>query len=133
MLSRRAARSRADPSGLPPRIHRTGRTMQFNARTTPQTIEALAFVISGGSANDTTPMVGLYRSGPRLERIMRPCNVDLQVGSSSRLRCSSRDWFQGMSMVHLRAESLEIWPLARRVGPTNEPDDAALDVAIAGR
>jgi hypothetical protein len=25
----------------PPRIHRTGRTMQFNARTTPQTIEAL--------------------------------------------------------------------------------------------
>ena len=41
MLSRRAARSRADPSGLPPRIHRTGRTMQFNARTTPQTVEAL--------------------------------------------------------------------------------------------
>ena len=25
----------------PPRIHRTGRTMQFNARTTPQTVEAL--------------------------------------------------------------------------------------------
>jgi len=24
-----------------PRIHRTGRTMQFNARTTPRTIEAL--------------------------------------------------------------------------------------------
>ncbi len=25
----------------PPRIHRTGRTVQFNARTTPQTVEAL--------------------------------------------------------------------------------------------
>ena len=25
----------------PPRIHRTGRTMQFNARTTPQTVEEL--------------------------------------------------------------------------------------------
>jgi hypothetical protein len=25
----------------PPRIHRAGRTMQFNARTTPQTVEAL--------------------------------------------------------------------------------------------
>jgi hypothetical protein len=29
------------PARRPPRIHRTGRTMQFNARTTPQTIEAL--------------------------------------------------------------------------------------------
>jgi hypothetical protein len=25
----------------PPRIHRAGRTMQFNARTTPQTVKAL--------------------------------------------------------------------------------------------
>lgn len=25
----------------PPRIHRTGRTVQFNARATPQTVEAL--------------------------------------------------------------------------------------------
>jgi hypothetical protein len=25
----------------PPRIHRTGRTMQFNARTTPEAVEAL--------------------------------------------------------------------------------------------
>jgi hypothetical protein len=32
---------RAAVSRRPPRIHRTGRTMQFNARTTPQTIEAL--------------------------------------------------------------------------------------------
>jgi hypothetical protein len=29
------------PTRRPPRIHRTGRTMQFNARTTPQTVEAL--------------------------------------------------------------------------------------------
>jgi hypothetical protein len=54
-------------------------------KLSPRTIEALAFVISGGSANDTTPMVGLYRSGPKLERLMRSCNVDLQVGSNSRL------------------------------------------------
>jgi hypothetical protein len=57
----------------------------MDVKLSPQTIEALAFVISGGSANDTTPMVGLYRSGPRLERFMRSCNVALQVGSSSRL------------------------------------------------
>ncbi len=57
----------------------------MEVKLSPQTIEALAFVISGGSANDTTPMVGLYRSGPKLERFMRSCNVDLRVGSNSRL------------------------------------------------
>jgi hypothetical protein len=29
------------PARRPPRIHRTGRTMQFNARAKPETIEAL--------------------------------------------------------------------------------------------
>ena len=33
--------AKSSPIRRPPRIHRTGRTMQFNARTTPQTIEAL--------------------------------------------------------------------------------------------
>jgi hypothetical protein len=31
----------AKPPRRPPRIYRTGRTMQFNARTTPETVEAL--------------------------------------------------------------------------------------------
>lgn len=57
----------------------------MEVKLSPQTIEALAFVISGGSATETTPTVGLYRSGLRLERFMRKCNVDLQVGSNSRL------------------------------------------------
>ena len=38
----------AKPMRRPPRIHRTGRTMQFNARTTPQTVEglyAIAFAV----------------------------------------------------------------------------------------
>jgi hypothetical protein len=59
--------------------------MEMEVKLSPQTIEALAFVISGGSANDTTPMIGLYRSGPKLERFMRSCNVDFRVGSNSRL------------------------------------------------
>ena len=37
----REARAAPEPTRRPPRIHRTGRTMQFNARTTPQTVEAL--------------------------------------------------------------------------------------------
>jgi hypothetical protein len=39
--SREAKASPPVPMRRPPRIHRTGRTMQFNARTTPQTVEAL--------------------------------------------------------------------------------------------
>jgi hypothetical protein len=39
--SREAKISLPAPTRRPPRIHRTGRTMQFNARTTPQTVEAL--------------------------------------------------------------------------------------------
>jgi hypothetical protein len=31
----------AIPARRPPRIHRTGRTMQFAARTTPQTVEGM--------------------------------------------------------------------------------------------
>lgn len=51
----------------------------------PQSIEALAEIISGGSANDSKPPIGLYRSGPRIERFMRSCNVDFHIGSSSRV------------------------------------------------
>jgi len=37
----REAKSSSYPARRPPRIHRTGRTMQFNARAKPQTVEAL--------------------------------------------------------------------------------------------
>jgi hypothetical protein len=39
--SRFPSREAKPAARRPPRIHRTGRTMQFNARTTPQTVEAL--------------------------------------------------------------------------------------------
>jgi hypothetical protein len=51
----------------------------------PQTIDALAQVISGGGGNDPTPPIGIYRSGPKLESFMRGCNVSMSVGSGSRL------------------------------------------------
>ena len=59
----------------------------------PQTIEALTLVISGGSGNDPTP-IGIYRSGPKLESYMRSCGVMMQVGlqfpSSDTRRCHRR-------------------------------------------
>jgi len=51
----------------------------------PQSIEALAMVISGGGGNDQTPSIGIYRSASKLESFMRGCNVSMSVGGGSRL------------------------------------------------
>lgn len=51
----------------------------------PQTIDALAQIISGGGGNDSTPPIGIYRSGPKLESFMRACNVSMSIGSGSRV------------------------------------------------
>jgi hypothetical protein len=59
-------------------------------RLSPQTIDALALIISGGSANDTSPPIGIYRSGPKIESFMRACGVDMSVGSNSRLPALSK-------------------------------------------
>jgi len=50
----------------------------------PQTIEALAFVISGGPGNEQTTPIGIYRSGPKLESFMRTCGVMMSIGTQSR-------------------------------------------------
>jgi hypothetical protein len=57
----------------------------MHIRLAPQSIEALAMVISGGGGNDQTPPIGIYRSASRLESFMRSCNVAMSVGGGSRL------------------------------------------------
>lgn len=48
----------------------------------PQSIDAIAEIISGGSGNDPTPPIGIYRSGPKIEKFMRGCNVAFEVHGS---------------------------------------------------
>jgi hypothetical protein len=48
----------------------------------PQAIDALAEIISGGGGNDPTPPIGIYRSGPKIEKFMRACNVEFSVSGS---------------------------------------------------
>lgn len=48
----------------------------------PQAVDALAEIISGGGGNDPAPSIGLYRSGPKIESFMRACNVDFRVNGS---------------------------------------------------
>lgn len=57
----------------------------MHIRLAPQSIEALAMVISGGGGNDTSPPIGIYRSASKLESFMRGCNVAMSIGSGSRL------------------------------------------------
>lgn len=48
----------------------------------PQGIDAIADIISGGGGHDTTPPIGIYRSGPKIEKFMRSCNVAFTVNGS---------------------------------------------------
>jgi len=50
-----------------------------------QTITALAEVATGGSAGDSSPSIGLYRSGPKLERFFGGLNIELRIGNASRV------------------------------------------------
>ena len=49
----------------------------------PQSIDGIAEIISGGAAYaDAAPPVGLYRSGPQIEKFMRACNVPFKLDGS---------------------------------------------------
>jgi hypothetical protein len=49
----------------------------------PQAIDALADVITGGPGlGGGPPPIGLYRSGPQVEKFMRACNVTFSVSGS---------------------------------------------------
>jgi hypothetical protein len=65
-----------------------------------QTIDALAEVISGGSQNDPTPSIGIYRAGPKIEAFMRSCSVRMSVGSNSRLPA----WVEGLESQNTLGE-----------------------------
>jgi hypothetical protein len=49
----------------------------------PQIIDVLADIISGSSASDPVPPVGLCRSGWEIERFLKAAGVDFTVGGGS--------------------------------------------------
>ncbi|MFM9937858.1 MAG: abortive infection family protein [Hyphomicrobiaceae bacterium] len=51
----------------------------------PQSIEALAEMITGGAGNSTSPAIGHYRSAYYIERFMRSCNVEFALAGRSRV------------------------------------------------
>ncbi|WP_026608456.1 abortive infection family protein [Methylocapsa acidiphila] len=51
----------------------------------PFVIKALVDVITGGAGNDSTPPVGVYRSGPKIEQFFLDCGLDMRIGATSRV------------------------------------------------
>lgn len=85
----------------------------------PQSIDAVAEIISGGASNSGMPPIGIYRSGPRIEKFMRACNVDFQI-TGSRVPCLVE-----CLIVLNRADGYE--PLVRVIEAAADPRDFVAD------
>lgn len=48
----------------------------------PQSIDAITEIITGGSGSGYSHPIGIYRTGPTIERFMRGCNVDFRLSGS---------------------------------------------------
>lgn len=57
------------------------------AQFSPYVIKALTDVITGGVGQgpDIAEPIGIYRSGPNIERFFMDCGLDMRIGASSRL------------------------------------------------
>jgi hypothetical protein len=86
-----------------------GRKSAMNTRFSPFVIKALVDVITGGSGNDPTPPVGIYRTGPQIEQFFLDCGLDMRIGAASRVPATT--------------------DFLRRV-PTNPDGDAAFERVI---
>jgi hypothetical protein len=51
----------------------------------PFVIKALVDTITGGSGNDPSEPIGIYRSGPKIEQFFLDCGMDMRIGSNSRV------------------------------------------------
>lgn len=94
----------------------------------PQSIEALAEVISGGSGMGHTQPIGLYRSAAKLGSFMRNCNIDFQVEGSRVPSLTDR-------LLQINRESGAEQVLTRVIEATASPRDfiheeARLDAVI---
>ena len=51
----------------------------------PFVIKALVDTITGGAGNDSSPAIGIYGSGPKIEQFFLDCGLDMRIGASSRV------------------------------------------------
>ncbi|MGX5805329.1 abortive infection family protein [Bradyrhizobium sp. Arg314] len=89
-------------------------------------ITALVDTITGGAGNDQTPPIGIYRSGPKIERFFMDCGLDMRVGMKSRVPATS-DFLRETSSHWEGDERIEriILKVCDPREYLNEPDKAA--------
>src|SRR5271168_3271100 len=76
----------------------------------PFVIKALVDTIAGGAGNDSTPPIGLYRSGPKIEQFFLDCGINMQIGQTSRVpattdclrRAAAREGDEALTRLILR-------------------------------
>ena len=61
----------------------------MTSRFSPYVIKALVDSITGGSASDQSPPIGIYRSGPKIEQFFLDCGLNMRVGSQSRVQATT--------------------------------------------
>lgn len=63
----------------------------MNGRFSTFVINALVDAVTGGAGSgpDAGPPVGLYRSGPKIEKFFLECGLDMRIGSTSRVPATS--------------------------------------------
>lgn len=76
-----------------------------------QTIEALAEVISGGSANDSEPSIGIYRTGTKIEAWFRSFGVRFSLETGSRVSATN----DTLRLAEFRAEFIDCSDLMKRI------------------
>ncbi len=119
----------------------------MNNQFSPYVIKALVDTITGGSGNDPTPPIGIYRSGPKIEQFFLDCGVDMRIGTSSRVPATTEalrqilqqeDEEQRIKQVILKvcdpreylAEPEKAVPVREHINRALEPD--GLSVTIVG-
>lgn len=57
----------------------------MTGKLSPFVIGALVDTITGGAGNDNAPVIGIYRSGTKIEQFFLECGLDMRIGFGSRV------------------------------------------------
>ena len=92
-----------------------------------QTVDALALIISGGSQNDPTPSIGVYRAGWQLVEFFKPFKVEVDLNSHSRLPATKQS-LQYMVFLDDQAELKRV--IERAADPRDFINDPPRHAAV---
>lgn len=100
----------------------------MSPKFSPFVIKALVDTITGGAGNDTSPSIGIYRSGPKIEQFFLDCGLDMRIGNNSRVPATT-DFLRQTAQHYDGKGDTYITRIIEKVsdprGYLSEPDKAA--------